>query len=92
MTPDDELIATAELGEEARKFLESDLGKCLIGMARQEVQAAREKLGDIDPGDMKGIEALQNHVKVGIWFEDWLNELLSRGENALSVFKQSQET
>lgn len=89
---DDELIAAAELGDEARKFLESDLGRCLIGMARQEVQMAQEKLIDVDPGDMRAVRTLQNQARVGRWFEEWINELLSRGENSLSVFKQQQET
>ena len=92
MNDNDELIASAELGEEARKFLESDLGRCLTGMAMQEVEGARERLGVIDPSDEKGITVLQNHVKVGLWFEQWLAELVDRGNAAMQVFKQSQES
>lgn len=91
MTPADELIAEAEIGEEARKFLEGDLGKCLLGMAQQEIAVAQEKLEIVDPKDEKSITALQNHAKVGRWFEQWLMELVDRGNAAMQVYKQSQE-
>jgi len=91
MNDQDVLIAEAEIGDEARRFLESDLGKTLLGMAKQEIQAAQEALEETDPTDTKTITALQNKAKVGRNFEQWLNELLIRGENALNTWKQQQE-
>lgn len=88
----EELIAAAEIGEKAREFLESDLGKVLIGLADQEVQLAQELLGDVDPTDDKKIRDLQNQVKVGKWFSQWLTDLVTDGEQAINVFKQQQET
>ena len=87
----EDLIAAAELGEEARAFLESDLGKCLLGMAQQEVAMAQEALEKVDPVKVLEITKLQNHARVGRWFEQWLYELLDKGESALEVFKQQQE-
>jgi hypothetical protein len=89
--PLDELIAQAELGEEARKFLQSDLCKVLIGFARQEVDAAQEELETADPTDTKKIISLQVNARVGRLFEQWINSLVDEGDNALAVFKQQQE-
>lgn len=91
MSDDDELIATAEIGDEARKFIESDLGKMLLGMAQQEIDAAREGLQDIDPSDTKAITALQNKAKTAGNFKTWLTELITNGEQALVVWRQKQD-
>lgn len=85
-----ELIAAAELGEEARKFLESDLCRCILGMAAQQIAAAQEALENVDPSDTKKIIALQNEAKLGRQFEDWLRELVSEGDNAIAVFRDTQ--
>ena len=87
----EELIAAAELGEEARNFLDSDLGKCLLGMAQQEVALAQEALERVDPADTEAVRKLQNQAMLGRQFEQWLLELLDKGESALQVFKQQNE-
>ena len=86
----DLLVAEAELGDEAKRFLESDLGKCLIGMARQQVERAQVALGDVEPSDQKAIVALQNEIKLGMRFEAWIGELLHNGENAMSIYLQER--
>lgn len=88
----EELIAAAELGEEARNFLASDLGKVMLGIAKQEVQLAQAALLDVKPTDAEAITLLQNKARLGLNFEQWLLELLSKGENALAVFRQEQQT
>jgi hypothetical protein len=87
----DELIAEAELGDEAKRFLESDLWRCLNGMAEQEVAIAREALESVDPTDAAKIRELQNHAKLFRTFETWVKELLHRGNNALEIFKQERD-
>jgi hypothetical protein len=86
----DELVAAAELGDEAKRFLESDLGRCLLGMAEQEVQLAQEALAEVDPTDTEAIRKLQNHAKLYRQFNDWLKELLDKGEAALQAFIQQR--
>lgn len=88
----DELIAQAELGDEAKKFLESDLGKVMLGLAEQEAELAREELETVNPNDVAAVTKLQNQAKVARWFSRWLKELLADGEAALSAFKQQQGT
>lgn len=84
----DVLIAEAELGEEARRFMESDLYRCMVGMAEQEVLAAHELLETHDPSDVEGIRKLQNQAARGRSFKGWLVELVDKGNTALEVFKQ----
>lgn len=88
---DDELIAEAEIGDEARKFVESDLGKTLLGMAQQEVADAREELEKVDPSDTKAITALQNKAKIAGYFEQWLAELITKGEQALVLWREQHK-
>lgn len=86
----EQLIAEAEIGEEARKFVESDLGKTLLGMAQQDAREAEEKLGEVDPTDTKAIISLQNKIKLCRLFEQWLAELISRGNDAINVYAQQR--
>lgn len=88
----DALIAAAEIGEEARAFLESDLGKYIIGVAQQEAQLALEKLAEIDPSRIEEVRKTQNEVRVARMFEQWLLEALHDGEQAMLIFKQQEQT
>lgn len=83
-----QLIAAAEMGEAARKFLDSDLGRCLVGMAMQEVEGAQEALERIDPTDTVGINRLQLQARMGRNFKAWLVELVTEGDSAISIFQQ----
>lgn len=87
MTQLDELIAHAELGEEARNFIESELGKTILGMAQQEIDAALQSLALVDPTNTEQIRKLQNQAALGRMFAAWLGELINKGANALEVFK-----
>ena len=81
------LIAEALIGDEAKRFLESDLGRCLLGMADQEAEAARIGLETVNPNDTKAVIALQNRAALGRMFKGWLAELYTRGEQSLEVWK-----
>lgn len=87
----DELIASAELGEQARNFLDGELGKVLVGLAEQEKILAQEALAMVDPEKPDDIRKLQNRVQVSVWFTQWLNQLVTDGEQAIQVFKQQRD-
>lgn len=89
---ENEVIAEALIGDEAKKFLESELGKCLLGMAMQEVQLAQEALEIANPTDCAAIEKLQNKARLGRQFEQWLKELFTRGENALRIYRHESSS
>ena len=42
-------IATFKLGEEAKVFVQSDLGKYFDGCSLQDMELAKEKLLELDP-------------------------------------------
>ena len=87
----EELIAAAELGEEARNFLAGDLGKYLLGMAEQEVLAAQEDLEGVNPEDTKAVRDLQMKARFGRKFKEWLLGLVQDGDEALHVWQQKQQ-
>lgn len=86
----DDLIEAAEMGEVVREFIQSPLGLKMIDLAIAGVIAAQEELESVDPENTIAIRKLQNDAKLGRMFEGWLKELVSRGDNALQVFKQQE--
>ena len=87
----DELIAEAELGEEARNFVKSQLGILILGQCKQDRQVALEKLSEVDPEDRAKVRAAQNAVRLAEMFEERLVEIITQGDQALNVWKQQQE-
>lgn len=94
MTPDfldDEekiLFAEAMLGEEAIRFLDSDLGRVLRGYAEQEREAAKEELLRTPSWRKRKIDRLQQRAAVADQFLAFIREALMRGEVAHGNLKQ----
>ncbi len=86
-SPDDEVVAHALLGDEARKFKESDLYRCMLGFAEQERDAARLALESVDPADTKEITRLQAIVARMRDFGAWLDWLIAQGNEALEAWR-----
>lgn len=86
----EQICAEAEIGEAARQFLDSELGKCISGMAKQETDMAMLEFADVDPSDLAKVRAIQLRVKFGLSFNDWLVELINKGNEALEAFNESQ--
>lgn len=87
----DGLIAAAELGDEARKFMESDVGKFLIGVADQERRKAEEELGETSPENKEAIIKLQRVIWNAKHFRGWIEELIHNGNQALIIYKQQRD-
>ncbi len=83
-------VEKAEIGEEARHFIESELGKKMLDMADQQLKMAQEALETVDPENSKDIRTLQNKAQISRNFGEWLSELIDQGENALIAWKQTQ--
>ena len=88
----DSLIAEAELGEEAKNFLGSALGKKILELADKEAENALLALGEVDPSKTEEIRRLQMDLKFGRSFAAWLVGIVSAGDQAISVWKQQQDT
>jgi hypothetical protein len=91
MSTEDELIAEGLLGDAAKEFKESELGRCLLGMAEQESMKALEDLALHDCEDAKGIERLQNRVALGRMLGAYIEELITNGDNAITLYKAKQD-
>jgi hypothetical protein len=87
MTELDTLAAEAIIGDEADKFLRSDLGKAMLGIAEQEAMAATEELKKADPSKAESIRDLQNKIWRAEGFADWLRSLAHAGEIALKTME-----
>jgi len=86
----DDLAETAELGEEARAFLNGNLYARLAGLANEQRQAAVEALEDVDPFDHKKVSALQEQARFGRAFEGWLRQIVAEGDAAIDQYRRSK--
>ena len=89
------MLAEAELGEQARHFLASELGRCILGIADQDAQSAMLELSEVialDPTDIKKITSLNNQIILNRMFESRLKELFHKGEQAIGVWRHEHST
>lgn len=91
MNETDILIAEASIGEESASFIESELGRCILGMAEQEVLAAQLSLETIAANDATEIIRLQERIRLARLFPQWLGELVVKGEQAKSVWLSQKD-
>jgi hypothetical protein len=87
----DELYAEAMLGQDAEEFLNSDIGKFLIGCADQEIQEAMEQLKNCHPWRTRKIRELQNKIWRAESVQVWLAELITRGRQAIQQLEEREE-
>ena len=85
---DEELRGRTLLGEDAKSFLEGDLGKALIALALQKVGEGQKELETVNPTDTPAIERIQNDIKTARNFGRWLRLLVEEGESALTLYRQ----
>lgn len=72
-------LAEMLIGDDARRFLDGDVGRTVLGMAQQEKEGALLELATVDPDDTKRIRYLQNVIWRVDSFASWLAELIERG-------------
>ena len=87
----DEQIRDVELGEEARNFLDSHLGKEIMDRATKRYEDNLILLSKADPNDPKAIMKIQNQIQLFEQFDEWLREIVDTGNAALEAFKQDKE-
>ena len=79
---EDENMAEAVLGKDAEEFCSSDLGRYVLGRARQEKEEAQIELAKTSPFRIfKGFE-LRNAIYRADSIEQWLAELINSGRIA----------
>ena len=85
------LFAAADLGEKARSFLGTDLGRYLKGCAEQQIHECSRQLLKVHHENAKEIQLLQNKAQTASNFLIWIGEAIGMGDNAFQQIQQQQE-
>ena len=85
------LIAESLIGDEAEKFVKSELGQTILGMAGQEIEALHLEFETVCPSDYVKIGEMQEKIRKHRQFNSWLVELIEKGHQALEVWKHEQK-
>ena len=76
------LLAHASLGVEGIAFLQSDLGRYIIGRANQMAQEAHEALASVHPWRRRRIQYLQNRIAVANSVKTWVADAVRMGKTS----------
>ena len=88
----EEIAAHVELSDQAKAFVESELGQCVLGMAKQEIDGLKNDLAETDPHNVSKVMQLQERIRACGLFNQWLVELIFKGDQALAAFQQEERT
>ena len=86
----DPLIKVAVVGEQARQFLQTDLGDYLLKRAQAQIDSATEELKRVSPSWIWGrrkIERLQGQIAVAENTIHWLAEAITEGDAANKILE-----
>ena len=62
MSEDDTLYAEAAIGQEVEQFIDSAVGRLILGQAEQDQDQAKRELLDLDPYECMTLPDLQNVI------------------------------
>lgn len=98
MSQDDDLKAEEKLGQEAKAFVKSDLGRLFLGRASVEEEAAAHDLIDLNVYQHQTLEGLrdavltiQDRVRAGRMLKTYLQEAIIIGDQATHALSTSEE-
>ena len=80
-----------DMGEQAAEFVYSDIGRYMIGAAKQDMQEAHMKLSRTLPFRWRRVQQLQNEIRVGEKFLLYLRDLIIRGTAAGKALEERDE-
>lgn len=84
-------VAEAILGRDAEEFLNSELGRYLLGRAQEEEQEALDKLARISSWRRNRIKELQAEVWRARSVRLWLAEIIQAGRQAETQLQDQTE-
>lgn len=84
----EELVAEYSLGKNSEEFIESELGRYIIGRVDQERSDAVEKLINTPSWRWITIRELRNEIWRCDTFKGWLADCVIRGKQALELLDQ----
>lgn len=83
-----ELYAEAMLGKDVEEFLNTDIGRYLIGRAEQESAEATDQLKKVYPWRKRKIQELQARIWRADSVQGWLAELIISGRQSLQTLDE----
>jgi hypothetical protein len=84
----DEIKAQILIGDDAETFVQSELGKTVLGMAQQDFEAAMHAFCEADLGDTRAVAKIQQEARVARALNQYLVELIQRGREAMTTVQQ----
>jgi hypothetical protein len=84
-------FAEAAMGRDALDFLKTDLGRYLVGCAKQEAEDATHELKTVWPWRKRRITELQNRIWRAESFSGWLADLILQGKAAEMQLDEREE-
>lgn len=84
------LIAEAILGRDSEEFIQSELGRYVLGRAEGERQEALAELARVSPWRRNRIRHLQNVIWRAESVGGWLSELITNGRQAEAVLEEER--
>ena len=84
------LLAETDLGEDVAQFLQSDLGRYMIGRVNIEISEFNGKLKTTFPLRWRKVMRLQNEIWKRERFKVYLLEAIQSGRSALAELSQRQ--
>ena len=85
------LFHESKLGEDAIRFLDSDLGRLLRGRATLEIEDAQRQLLLVEPEDTATIRQLQFKAATARQFITWIADAIRNGDNAYDQLKAMRD-
>lgn len=86
------LFAETLLGEDASNFLRSDLGRAMVGIAKQEWADALLQLETVSWWRRRKIKKLQNQAWKARSFILWMRDLVIQGKQAASTVEEQDRS
>jgi hypothetical protein len=86
----DLLMAEAVLGRDAEEFLNTELGRYILGRCEQEIAEAQDQLSRVSPWRRRRIQQLQNEVWRAQSMKAWLGELITNGRSAEASLEEQE--
>lgn len=86
----DPTVQSAVLGRQVEDFLESDIGKYLVGRADAESNEALEELKRVSWWRTRRIKWLQNRIYTTERIQEWLGNAISEGIHSLRVIEDGE--
>lgn len=78
----EEQKAHVKLGGDAEDFVKSELGQVILGMAKQDWEAAIDEFNNADITNQAKLIELKVKIRAAKQFEQYLSEIVIRGREA----------